>query len=196
MADFAFVKVLFEEIAKTEFIKSSEEASEDILEVHKMISIFQDLAHCFLDKIKEIDQKELDQIKVKVKIEDFHKVEPSRVTQLKTEKFDEDYLDSFPDKEIKEEFDIDGPSKPLENLNDDSFKVKEMENQFEINAIPSRLKSSLFLKNEKRCVDSRRREAPKPVIHTVFPCDFCERKFLSEKSLKKHFVTLHQKIYS
>merc|ERR1712086_121674 len=201
MADFAFVRVLFEEIAKTEFIKCSEDASEDVVEIFRMITIFKDLANCLLDKVRTVDQKELGQIKIKVKIEDLHSVEPVRVAQLKTEKCDEEYLESFPKKEIKKEkVKVDGahplqPEEPsLGDLNDDIAETKH-EVESGIHLIQNRLKSSLFLQNEMRCVDSRRRSAPIQINPTLFYCDFCERKFPSEKILKRHFVTLHQKIY-
>merc|ERR1712129_177131 len=201
MADFAFVRVLFEEIAKTEFIKCSEDVSEDIVEIFRMITIFKDLANCLLDKVRTVDQKELGQIKIKVKIEDLHSVEPVRVVQLKTEKCDEEYLESFPKKEIKKEkVKVDGahPLQPEEPSSEDSHDDKA-ENKHEMESgillIQNRLKSSFFLQNEMRCVDSRRRSAPIQVNPTLFYCDFCERKFPSEKILKRHFVTLHQKIY-
>ena len=201
MADFAFVRVLFEEIAKTEFIKCSEDASEDVVEIFRMITIFKDLANCLLDKVRTVDQKELGQIKIKVKIEDLHSVEPVRVAQLKTEKCDEEYLESFPKKEIKrEKVKVDGahPLQPEEPSSEDSHDdIAETKHEVEsgIHLIQNRLKSSLFLQNEMRCVDSRRRSAPIQVNPTLFYCDFCERKFPSEKILKRHFVTLHQKIY-
>merc|ERR1712129_239530 len=156
MADFAFVRVLFEEIAKTEFIKCSEDASEDVVEIFRIITIFKDLANCLLDKVRTVDQKELGQIKIKVKIEDLHSVEPVRVAQLKTEKCDEDDLESFPKKEIKKEkVKVDGahplqPKEPSseepssEDSHDDIAETKhEMESG--ILLIQNRLKSSFFL---------------------------------------------------
>ena len=197
MADFAFVKVLLEEITKTEFLKCSDEASKEVLEIYRMFSIIQDFAGCLLEKVETVNPKELQWIKVKVNTEEIHAVPPIRVAQLKTEKFDEDCLESFPKPEIKKE-EVDDDLIKLEDYFNDK-RVKDdisQEKHNHIDEIQGRLKSSLFLKNEKRCVDSRRRlVVPPKSSQVLFPCDFCERKFPSEKVLQKHFVTLHQKLY-
>ena len=190
MTDFAFIKVILEEISETTFLKwENESESSATFEVFHMFAIFQEMADTILERIKTLSPKDLKLVQANIKVKDTL-VEHKRISELKVEKKEDPEFEVFTKIQLKEES---SSSKNVKQENsEDDIKADEGN---EMEGFDQRFNSSLFIKSEKRGINLERRSSKRLSTAPTFPCDFCERKFVSEKILQRHFTTLHQKIY-